>query len=181
MSIFFIAILAVWLVFSISLQFSFLRRLQRIKKGAKNVRLLPNWKSYDVLELVPYWAFFSRVPEHDIQLLYRDRLKDGQPTMWTSIGLGDSPACRWIWNPDQRRRNVISNLSSSLLTTLVPNLQQPSKELLVSSAYVGLAMYVSSVPHCPLSHSTQFMIARVGGYYGEAVPEILFISPEFSL
>ena len=160
-------ILGTWLIISILSQF---RRFKWIK-------LL---KYYDPFALIPSWYFFAPNPGvTDYRVLYRDKLFDGQFTVWKEVDYHRSSLLHAIWNPEKRRRKAITDTCSFLLQTA--SKKTKSKRLLVSVPYLAILTYVVSMPHNNLSEYRQFMIARTHGQHTTKEPEILFISNQHRL
>lgn len=130
---------------------------------------------YDVCGVVPSWSFFAPRPgTSDLNLLYRDRLVDGQLTPWREIALGYPGSARWAWNPHKRRRKCVVDLCQSLQG--VAQQTKSVERVLLQLPYIALLNYVSGMPRNGLHAATQFMVVRTFGPDASAEPDILFVS-----
>src|ERR1043165_8847499 len=71
-------------------------------------------KRHDHFALVPAWSFFAPNPgTTDLHLLYRDKLLDGNITLWRQVRLHSSFE-RCFWNPDKRLQKGIADMGNDL-------------------------------------------------------------------
>jgi hypothetical protein len=136
---------------------------------------------YDVFSLIPSWTFFAPRPgTSDLNLLYRDRLIDGQLTPWREVPLGGSPGfLRSIWNPQKRCQKCVVDMCQSLQGFALET--KSIERILIHLSYIGLLLFVSTIPRNGLHAATQFMLARTPGEAPTEEPQIVFISNFHSL
>lgn len=164
-----LGLLALWFLISLLAQF-------------RRVGWLGDWvgwvKSWDYLALIPAWSFFAPNPgTRDFELLFRDRLVDGQHTPWKEIERPVGSFVRAIWNPSKRRQKAVVDMCSLLTRMAAGNRTElGARHVILSVPYLGLLTYVSSLEAGPLSLSRQFLIATTFGYHSDKKPEILYIS-----
>lgn len=170
-----ITFLGLWLLASAGVQASLL-----YAKAAPRTKPPARWRSWDYFGLLPRWTFFSRVPESDMTVFYRDRLYDGPLTPWHLVEMPKRTLLRVLWNPGRRKRKALDDLCIGLVNHFARQLRRSAQASPWSFWYLGLAQYVSQLSRCPLSESRQFMIVRTFGSANRK-PEILFISPLFQL
>jgi hypothetical protein len=169
----------VWYLLSVLQQFLLL--MPSDKTANVRSRVFASLRRWDGLRVLPYWTLFSTVYDHDLRLLYRDRLYDGQLTPWKALDGECHQVLKCIWNPDRRRKKAIIDICAHVVNLLQRETTIPINSLVRSGSYLSLAGYVSGVPHWPLSESTQFIIARTFSHDEPKPPEILFVSPVFRL
>jgi hypothetical protein len=183
MSYFIVLFLVGWLALSVAAQV----RGQHLRSARK---ILGRIRDYDYCSMIPSWSFFAPNPgTRDFQLMYRDKLLDGQFTVWKSVQCLSYPYLRFVWNPHKRRAKAIVDLCVFLMGDLKRVLEAEApekaealgKSIYISLPYIGLATYISRVPHSPFSDFTQFMIATSYGFDTDKPPEIAFISPLYRL
>lgn len=135
---------------------------------------------HDAFSLIPSWTFFAPRPgTSDVNLLYRDRLADGQLTPWREVALGDPGVLRWLWNPSKRRRKCVTDMCQSLHAFALST--QSLERVVLDLPYIALLGYVSALPRNGLHEATQFMVARTHGAGATEEPEIVFVSTFHSL
>jgi hypothetical protein len=163
MSAVFIAIFGIWLMLSILAQFDAFKWARWLQER-------------DYFALIPDWSFFAPDPVGgDFQILYRDKLFDGQFTPWKEVALRNASLMRAIWNPEKRRRKAMINAGTSLLQIAART--PKSKVLFVSLPYLLTLTYVTTMPRRNFSDYRQFLIAHTFGYHTSKEAEILFLSP----
>ena len=167
---FLLAILAVWLLLTIVSQCFLLA-------GFAKIRAFPNLER-DPMGIIPRWLFWAAPHPREWQLLYRDKLPDGNLTSWKTVWSMRPNSLWWIWNPENRRWKAIADYCLTLLT-LVSKRELQSSELFVSFGYVALASYVSGIQPAAQGCCRQFMIANVCTFDEEEPAHILFLSPLF--
>lgn len=162
-----IGLLVVWYVLSI---------LAQIYRGG----WMSAVKYHDIFSLIPSWTFFAPRPgTSDLNLLYRDRLIDGQLTPWREVSLGQGGFLRWIWNPDKRRRKCVTDMCQSLQAYALRT--RSLERVLIHLPYISLLNYVSALPRNGLHEATQFMLVRTYGEDRHEEPQIVFVSNFHSL
>ncbi len=178
MSFLIVTLLAVWFIVSILSQF----RYTRLKSARRLVSLV---EKCDLFLIVPNCSFFAPYPPNtDMEVLYRDKLRDGELTLWRAMRRRSIPFWKGFWNPDKRRQKILIELSLSLARNAKSHIASRSsgKAMYVSFAYVNLADYIArTAVHVPMTSQTQFMIALSSGFDRRKQPAILFISPFFHL
>lgn len=164
-----LGLLALWFLLSVLAQF---RRVAWLGDWVSRV------KHRDYLALIPAWAFFAPNPgTRDFELLFRDRLVDGQFTPWKEMERPVGSFLRAIWNPSKRRQKAVVDMCS-LLTRMAAENQTElgARRVVLSVPYLGLLTYISSLKAGPLSTSRQFLIATTFGYHSDKKPDILYVS-----
>jgi signal transduction histidine kinase len=162
-----IIILGIWLMLSILAQFDAFHWVRWFQER-------------DYFALIPDWSFFAPDPmAGDFQLLYRDKLFDGQFTPWKEVKFRNAPLLRAIWNPEKRRRKAMINAETALLQMVARN--PKSKMLFVSLPYLITLISVTTLPRSTVSDYRQFLIAHTFGYHTSKEAEILFLSPAHKL
>jgi len=162
MSTVFIAILGFWLLLSILAQFNILPWIRWVK-------------GRDYFVLIPDWSFFAPEPAAgDLQLLYRDKLVDGQLTPWKEVAFRDISLVRALWNPEKRRRKTSLNAATLLLQQVAS--QPKSRELFVSLPYLFTLMHVMTMPRRNGSAYRQFLIVHAFAYHPSQEEKMLFLS-----
>jgi hypothetical protein len=163
MSAVFIAILEIWLILTILVQFPCFKWVKWLRDR-------------DYFALLPNWSFFAPNPgTSDLQILYRDKLSDGQLTPWQAVAFREGSLLHAIWNPEKRLHKAITNVCLSLLQ--LASDKHKSKLLFASVPYILIVMYIKALPHDGSSNSRQFLIAQTYGYCTVSQePKILFIS-----
>jgi len=159
---FIISILGIWLFLSIVAQF----------RGIKWIKWILDRDPFD---FIPSWTFFAPNPGvTDYQILYRDKLFNGQFSYWKQVQYRDNSILHSMLNPDKRRRKAIADYCKSILKSADKN--QRDKAILLSFPYLAILTYVMSMPKNPLCEYRQFLITRTFGYISSKQPDILFIS-----
>lgn len=166
-----LVLLGAWLLLSVRTQFSLVRSIAK-----RRPYQFPKW---DLLRLIPSWAFYSLPPARDSVLLYRDKLRDGRLTSWKSAWAMSANPFRGIWSPQVRKFRAI-NSWLPLLRLVAEGNMQPA-ECFLSRAYVSAAIYVSGLQPRDSIDSRQFMVAEVSGFHRHEPVEVLFVSPLFRL
>jgi len=162
-----IGTLGIWLFLSTIAQFS----------GVKWIKKVKDW---DHFKVIPSWAFFAPNPGvTDYQLLYRDRLFDGQFSNWKEVQYRNTSFLRSMWNSEKRRRKAIADSCKFLLQSISKN--SNNKSVVLSIPYITILTYIMSMPKSPLCEYRQFLIARTFGYISSSQPDILFISHQHVL
>lgn len=158
-----IAVFCTWAVLSVGFQY----------KDARVVVL----KQYDYFSLLPLWTFFAPRPGvFDTRLVFRDKLINGELSVWREIPLPESRYFRFVWNPQKRARKTLSDLSSHLLA--LHNNNPTRKNICLSMPYITLVTFVAALSRSALSELTQFAIVKTHGYWGSAsgAIRIVFLS-----
>lgn len=164
-----LGLLALWFLISLLAQF---RRVAWLGDWVSRV------KSRDTLALIPAWTFFAPNPgTRDFELLFRDRLVEGQYTPWKELERPVGSILRAIWNPAKRRQKAVVDMCSLLTRMAAGNKTElGARQVVLSVPYLGLLTYVSSLKAGPLSTSRQFLIATTFGHHSDKKPEILYVS-----
>jgi hypothetical protein len=137
---------------------------------------------YDVCHLIPNYRYFApHPPAVDLELLYRDRLRDGSLTRWHTLNGSTDSAWRRVWNPGKRRYAVVSKRGLALLRAAPARLDGRPADPRLSTDYLALARYVSGATHSLAGDATQFAIAVDAGVDARTGPAIAFVSPFFRL
>jgi hypothetical protein len=148
----------------------------------RNVAHRAWWTKFDIFGLFPRFSFFSWLPVWHYHLLYRDQSIEGGISPWNLVALpARPPMTKFIWNPGRRKRFALEDMCRSLLWHMKAELLNADHPSPFCFAYVALACYVAQIPCCPLSSARQFMIAQTRAKEADRAPEVLFISPLFSL
>jgi hypothetical protein len=156
------AIAAVWLLVSLLFQ-------------TKKVRLVGYLKRFDHFAMIPAWSFFAPNPgTTDVHLLYRDRLVDGNVTLWKQVRW-ETPATRVLWNPYKRLQKGISDLTTDVHQYTLHHLKT-AEHVLIYPGFIALLNFVSKQPHAPFAEFTQFCVARSFGTHSEKNAEVQFLS-----
>ena len=159
---FIISLLGIWLFLTIVAQFS----------GIKWIKWIIDRDPFD---LIPSWTFFAPNPiVSDYQILYRDKLFNGQFRNWEQVKYRDYSVFHSILNPDKRRRKAIAGYCKTILKSASENPKNES--ITLSYPYLVILTYIMSMPKNPLYKSRQFLIARSFGYLSSKQSDILFIS-----
>ena len=134
----------------------------------------------DPFDLIPSWTFFAPNPVvSDYQILYRDKLLNGQFSNWKQVQYRNNSILHSIWNPDKRKRKAIANYCKTILKSASKNPKNDA--ILLSFPYLVILTYIMSMPKNPVCKYRQFLIARTFGYISSKPPDILFISPLHNL
>jgi hypothetical protein len=166
---FLLALLGLWLLMTVLNQCLLLA-------GFAGIRAFPNLER-DPMAIIPRWLFWAAPHPREWQVLYRDKLPDGNLTPWKTAWSMRAKPLWWIWNPENRRWKAVADYCLTLLS-LVAKRELHSNELFVSFGYVALAVYVSGIQPAP-GNFRQFMIANVCRFDEEEPAHILFLSPLF--
>jgi hypothetical protein len=159
---FIIVTLGIWFFLSIIAQF----------RGIKLIKWIID---RDPFAFIPSWTFFAPNPGvTDYQILYRDKLSDGQFSNWKEIPFRNHSILHSILNSEKRRRKAIANCCIALLQ--IPNKDLKNKAILSSAPYLTILSYIMSMPMNSISVYRQFLIARSFGYISSKPQDILFIS-----
>jgi hypothetical protein len=159
---FIISLLGIWLFLTIVAQFSGIRWIKWIIDR-------------DPFDLIPSWTFFAPNPIiSDYQILYRDKLFNGQFSNWEQVQYRDYSIFHSILNPDKRRRKAIAGYCKTILKSASKNLK--NEAITSSYPYLVILTYIMSMPKNHLCEYRQFLIARSFGYKSSKQPDILFIS-----
>jgi hypothetical protein len=158
-----IALLEIWLILTILAQ-------------SPRFKWIRWFQDRDYLALIPNWSFFAPNPGMgDFHLFYRDKLFDGQLTLWQDVAFSNGSLLQSIWNPDKRRRKAITN--ACLLLIQMASGKPKGEMLFVSMPYLLILRYIKTLLPNNSSHARQFLIAQTYGYYNSSQePKILFIS-----
>jgi hypothetical protein len=156
-------VFGVWLVLSIAYQFG-------------NERLDRWVERLAVVAIVPKWNFFAPTPGVvNYHLLYRDVLHGGSVGSWSEVveaeprDLGAA-----LWNPGKRRAKALFDLTVSL-AEVVERLDESEEDLIrVSTPYLALLVYVSSLPASAFTATRQFAIVQTS--YGDDDVRPVFVS-----
>ena len=168
-------IMGTWLILSVCWQVVFMTMKSRFSQ-----RFIQLSRKWDVLGLLPTYAFFSTVPTYDLFLFHRDKLINGEWTPW--LQLTDPPAPgAWIWCPSKRKTRAVMLFCTMVLRAALKDVQSPNASLQTAMGFIALTKYVSGPVASPLSQFRQFMIVRTHGFEAVTKPEILFVSPLFHL
>jgi hypothetical protein len=171
------ALLALWFICSLANQFC----PGRWRWGRRFTAIL---KRTDPLALVPDYRYFAPAPPaFDLELLYRDRLRDGSVTPWRAFDISSDPRWRLFWNSGKRRYQAAADHCARLIhqATLQIVGQRTAEQMYLSSSYVAVVQYVAGASHSIAGVETQFLIAVSAGFDTRREPAIALVSPFFRL
>ncbi|TDN87732.1 hypothetical protein [Microbacterium sp. BK668] len=140
-------------------------------------RRLPLLNAVSGSWLVPSWAFFAPTPgTKRYHLIYRDYGVD-EVSKWKNVEFSSSPGLRRaIWNPEKTVNKALVDLANEM-NTIVASLAEedrsaPPDRIQLSTPYLTLLAFVSSIPRLHLAVATQFAL----GQTGEEESTVLLIS-----
>jgi hypothetical protein len=132
-------------------------------------------KRHDLFSLIPSWTFFApRAGTYDCHLVFRERLLDGQITVWKELQLRDVSPLRVFWNPSKRSQKTLSDFSGALVR--MSGRKMNRRQVYLSMPYVALANFVANLPASTLVRSRQFAVARTFGFIPEKDLQLIFRS-----
>jgi hypothetical protein len=129
----------------------------------------------DTCLLLPEYRFFAPRPaQGDFHILFQDTYADGTASEWTEI---IPPTKRRlthaIWNPYKRERKVLFD-AANLIIILGNTKPQPVMEL--STPYILILNYISSIPRTPRAEFTQFKLLMSYGWWTTRRSRVIFLS-----
>ena len=135
--------------------------------------LTPLIRRWDYLSLVPEWKFFSRPPQHDYHLLYRDVALDGCVSGWKEVSVAE-PRAWWnfLWNPGRRARKAFFDA----ITEAARYCHAQCSGVEASVPYLTLLNYISSLPREFPAEFTQFAVLMSPTTGPLQEPRLLFSS-----
>lgn len=132
-------------------------------------------RSQVTLRFIPQWNFFAPNPgTHDYHLLYRDRLAGGGMGPWREVAelAAGRKVIDAVWHPSARRLKGLMDVVAILTLHAAKSAAAPDLVKL-STGYLVILNYVSSVPRSQLSVATQFLVMQSSR---TDPPEVLFTS-----
>jgi hypothetical protein len=131
---------------------------------------------FDVFRLLPRWTFFSPNPgQHDMHLLYRDRLQSEALTDWYEVDfIGTPAAIPILWNPEKRLAKVLWDCWAAIQHFSKLDGYAPLY-LALSGAYLVLLNIAQRAPSFETSIERQFALVRSRGFVDREI-EPLFVS-----
>lgn len=126
---------------------------------------------------IPNWRFFAPTPaRHDFNVLYRDKLANGELTPWREQEISkDRTLLQMIWHPARRMEKALFDVASELLQASEKVKEVERIQLTVS--YLALLNFVTNqVEHHPDGVQVQFLIAQSAGHDENIEPRMLFLS-----
>ncbi|MCA1845617.1 MAG: hypothetical protein LC792_20970 [Actinobacteria bacterium] len=128
----------------------------------RSARFVRRW---DLLRLVPDWAFFAPNPgTSDYRLVARARSPDGSTGDFVEIRTGGTGLHRSVWNPRKRIAKTVHDCAQALIDLEGEALEGVQYTL----AYLTLLSLVQSQVH-GAGGSVQFLLFRVAPYLDEPV------------
>ncbi|SER72419.1 hypothetical protein [Natrinema salaciae] len=141
----------------------------------------------EVHHFIPRWNFFAPDPGvADYHLLYRDTFVDGGVGPWQEVSRFHEPrdVTAPIWHPDKHGKKALFDLTQELLRSQPETESEYDAEssdereltpvrsdaIKLTTAYIVLLNYVSSVQRSEMSVATQFLIMREAGVDGTLEP-----------
>ncbi|OZM72632.1 hypothetical protein CFN78_13420 [Amycolatopsis antarctica] len=131
---------------------------------------------------IPNWRFFAPTPaRHDFNVLYRDKLPNGELTPWREKQINkDRTMLQMIWHPHRRMEKALFDVASELLSASEKVAEIERVQLTVS--YLALLNFVTNqVDHHPDAVQVQFLIAQSAGHEESVEPRMLFLSDYHAL
>ncbi|EIE98540.1 hypothetical protein [Saccharomonospora glauca] len=131
---------------------------------------------------IPNWRFFAPTPaRHDFNVLYRDRLRNGELTPWREQEITKDRTLRqMLWHPDRRMEKALFDVASELLQSREQI--QEAERIQLTVPYLAMLNFVSyQVEHHPDAVAVQFLIAQSAGHDESVEPTMLFLSEFHSL
>ena len=134
-------------------------------------------RRHDHFSLLPLWTFFAPNPgQSDYHLIYRDRKTDGSVTEWREIDITERrKPYGFIWNPEKRSKKVLSDLVSSMLSSL-PDIDQSDRIVMLSIPYLILLNVVSHVDAEDQTTYRQFVLVETFGFNPTNEPRVVLRS-----
>lgn len=131
--------------------------------------------------LLPSSRFFAPTPSvHDLHLLYRDHLPDGEVSRWYEVQAAKpTKFICFLWNPGRRHNKALFDVAQHLARQI--NQHQLSPEAVkLSVPYIMLLNFVSSLPRTGHVAATQFLLMRTDRLEGSE-PRQFFVSAVHSV
>ena len=127
---------------------------------------------------IPNYHFFCPEPaRHDQNLMYRDKLADGDLGPWQEV-VTTFPR-RWLhmlWSPNHRLDKGMMDVANELVRYALMNGNDMAR-LSVTRPYLSiLNMVTYSVEHDPRAVQTQFAIGHSAAYEPDVEPSVRFVS-----
>ena len=126
---------------------------------------------------IPNWRFFAPTPaRHDFNVLYRDKLANGELTPWREQEISkDRTLLQMVWHPARRMEKALFDVASELLQASEKVKEVERVQLTVS--YLALLNFVTNqVEHHREGVQVQFLIAQSAGHDESIEPRMLFLS-----
>ncbi|PXA76675.1 MULTISPECIES: DUF5819 family protein [Auritidibacter] len=127
--------------------------------------------------MVPDWRFFAPNPAcHEIRLVYRSQLPNGDVTNWQELTYSQKRRfTHLIWAPHRRLEKGLFDATDELVRTHEST--QDFQRVKLSTAYLTLLNTVTHKGEHPQdSVRTQFMLMRATSYEPRVAPEPVLVS-----
>src|ERR1044072_6803482 len=134
-------------------------------------------RGHDHFSLLPLWTFFAPNPgQSDYHLVYRDKKADGSLTDWREIEITEQskPFC-FIWNPEKRSKKVLSDVVSSIVSS-IPSAKDSPDAIMLSIPYLILLNVVSHVDREDQTTHRQFVLVETFGFNPTSDPRVVLRS-----
>jgi hypothetical protein len=111
--------------------------------------------------IIPVWHFFAPTPgNYNIYLLYRDQFLDGSLSSWRELPVVTKAQLpRFLWNPNKLRSKAIIDIANELSLT-ASMFSSHLEHMALSTPYLMLLNYVTSLPRWSKSVATQFVVIK---------------------
>lgn len=130
---------------------------------------------YDIFRLIPRWTFFSPNPgQHDLHLLYRDKLSNGEYGSWKEVSLTGHKVIPPIWNPYKRLPKILWDCWASIQYLMIKK-SVSSNKVQISGAYLILLNLSMRTKKDSGAKQRQFSLVRSQGFKNRKI-EPLFVS-----
>ena len=115
-------------------------------------------KFYDIVGLIPAYNFFAPTPGTlDYHILVRDQSPEGLISPWRELPYLPSAGGAFLWNPGRRHNKAIFDVMKDL-AAWIKELGAENASIYISTPYLTLLNYVSTLPRTDPAIRTQFML-----------------------
>lgn len=135
------------------------------------------WKVDPTAMAIPNWRFFAPTPgRHDFNLLYRDKLVDGQLSEWREHSIGvERKALQMVWHPGRRMEKALFDAITGLFQ-LAEQLED-DRRVQLTVPYIALLNFITNeAEHAADTVEVQFMIGHSAAHEASVEPKMLFLS-----